>query len=224
MSQSVRIVVIPSAPFDENTYVISREGRDDCLVVDPGLEPEKIIAYLEENRLTPAAILCTHGHADHIGGNAAMKERWPGCPLVIGKGDADKLTDAWLNMSARLGMPVTSPPADQTLSEGDKFSAAGFELEVYEIPGHSSGHIVLINKGVTPYQVLGGDVLFAGSIGRTDLPGGSFELLASGIRRVLFTLPDDTRILPGHGPMTTVGRERKSNPFVGERAGRADFV
>lgn len=219
MSLSLQIVAIPSMPFDENSYVARLEGRDDCLVFDPGLEPDKIIDYLERHRLTPAAFVCTHGHADHIAGNSALKSRWPDCPLVIGAGDAAMLTDARLNLSAGFGMPVVSPPADQTVTEGDVLSAAGIDLEVYEIPGHSPGHVVFLYKGATPYQVFGGDVLFAGSIGRTDFPGGSFEDLAAGIHRVLFPLPDDTRVLPGHGPATTVGRERRTNPFVGESAG-----
>lgn len=223
MSQSLQVAVIPSLPFDENTYIVSVAGHNECLVVDPGLEPDKILEYLEQNKLVPAAILCTHGHADHIGGNAAMKERWPDCPLIIGHGDAAMLTDARRNMSAQFGMPVTSPPADQTVAEGETYSAGGIDLEVFEIPGHSPGHVVFIHKGSSPIIVLGGDVLFSGSIGRTDLPGGSFEQLASGIRRVLFPLPDDTQVLPGHGPVTTVGRERRSNPFVGEGAGLVEL-
>jgi len=223
MVSSLQVVAIPSVPFDENTYIAHLEGREDCLVFDPGLEPDKIIEYLERHRLTPAAFVCTHGHADHIAGNAALKGRWPDCPLVIGIGDAPMLTDPKLNLSAAFGMPIVSPPADQTLSEGDRFEAAGIELEVFEIPGHSPGHVVLIYKGMTPHQVFGGDVLFAGSIGRTDFPGGSFEELAAGVHRVLFALPDDTRVLPGHGPTTTVGRERRTNPFVGERAGLVEL-
>lgn len=223
MVSPLQIAAIPSVPFDENTYVVHLEGRDDCLVFDPGLEPDKIIEYLERKRLTPVAFLCTHGHADHIAGNAALKGRWPDCPLVIGAVDAPMLTDPRLNLSAAFGMPVVSPPADQTLVEGDRYSAAGIELEVFEIPGHSPGHVVFLYKGMTPYQVIGGDVLFAGSIGRTDFPGGSFEDLAAGVHRVLFTLPDDTRVLPGHGPATTVGRERRTNPFVGEQAGLVEL-
>lgn len=223
MSQSLQVVVVPSQPFDENSYIAHVPGRDDCLIFDPGLEPEKIIQYVERHRLTPAAIICTHGHADHIAGNAALKDRWPDCPLVIGHGDAPMLTSAELNLSASFGMPVTSPPADQTVREGERFEAAGIELEVYEIPGHSRGHVVFVYKGSRPYQVFGGDVLFAGSVGRTDFPGGSFGQLAAGIRRVIFSLPDETVILPGHGPTTTVAHERLSNPFVGERAGFVDL-
>ncbi len=210
---------IVSAPFAENTYIARLAGRDDCLVVDPGLEPDKIVELLAAEQLQPAAFLITHGHSDHIGGNELMKQLWPGVPLVIGRGDAPKLTDAWLNLSAAFGVPITSPPADVLLDEGQTFESAGFRLEVLEIPGHSSGHVVYVWKGARPWVVLGGDVLFAGSIGRTDFPDGSFEQLAEGIHAKLFTLPDDTLVLPGHGPATTIGEEKQTNPFVGARRG-----
>ncbi len=218
-SPELKLAAIVSLPFEENTYVASLAGRDDCLVFDPGLEPDKILAYLKQQDLTPAAILNTHGHADHIGGNGAMKQWFPGCPLIIGAGDAAKLTDAALNLSAPFGAPLVSPPADQLLHEGDCYSAAGFDLEVHEISGHSCGHIVFVWKAHAPYYVFGGDVLFAGSIGRTDFPDGSFDQLAAGIHQKLFTLPDDTIVLPGHGPATTVGEEKRGNPFVGAPAG-----
>jgi hydroxyacylglutathione hydrolase len=212
---SLQVARIVSLPFEECTYVANLAGRKDCLVVDPGLEPELILEYLNQHGLTPAAILNTHGHADHIGGNEALKERWPDCPLVIGQGDAAMLTSATLNLSAGFGGAVLSPPADATVREGDVYSAAGFDLEVHEIPGHSPGHVVFIWKGQSPYYVFGGDVLFAGSIGRTDFPGGSLKLLGEGIHRFLFTLPDDTIVLPGHGDPTTVGEEKRGNPYVG---------
>jgi hydroxyacylglutathione hydrolase len=209
-----KLATIVSAPFDENTYVASLAGRHDCLVVDPGLEPEKIFDYLDQQKLTPAAFLITHGHADHIGGNEALKARWPEVPLVIGAGDAPKLTDAWLNLSGQFGLPIVSPPADVLLREGDVYRAAGFDLQVLEIPGHSIGHVVFVWQAPSPAVVFGGDVLFAGSIGRTDFPDGSHAQLITGIRTKLFALPDDTIVLPGHGPTTTVGQEKRSNPFV----------
>ena len=212
------ILSIVSAIFEENSYLAYLEGRTDTLVVDPGLEPEKIVAALQERGLTPAAILCTHGHADHIAGNAALKERWPECPLVIGSGDAAKLSDPVGNLSAGFDFNLLSPPADRTVSEGELLDYAGFKLEVRDTPGHSSGHVVFVANELSPIQVFGGDVLFAGSVGRTDFPDGSFAELKQAIHEKLFSLPDDTIILPGHGPPTTIGEEKRSNPFVGLNA------
>jgi len=205
---------IVSAPFAENTFVARCEGRDDCLVVDPGLEPDQIIAYLERERLTPAVILNTHGHADHIAGNAEMKRLWPECPLVIGRGDAPKLTSAALNLSLGFGMPITSPPADRLLDEGDLVEAAGFRLKVVEVPGHSCGHVAFIAQDTSPPFVFGGDVLMAGSTGRWDFPDGSREQLFHGIHTKLFTLPDETIVYPGHGQRTTIGVEKRTNPVL----------
>jgi hydroxyacylglutathione hydrolase len=210
---------VVSLPFDENTYIAHLAGQNDCIVVDPGFEPEAIVDYLAQNSLTPAAIVCTHGHSDHIAGNRALKQRWPACPLVIGAGDAEKLIDPNLNLSAPFGFPLTSPAADRTLREGERFAAAGLELDVLEAPGHSTGHIVLVCKQVQPWRVFGGDVLFAGSIGRTDFPDGSFEALRDAIHMKLFPLPDTTIVYPGHGPETTIEREKRTNPFVGAPAG-----
>ena len=216
MSQpEIEIAVIVSVAFQENAYVARLKDREECLVIDPGLEPGKILAHLDEHGLVPAAILNTHGHGDHIGGNAALKDRWPECPLVIGAAEADKLTDAKLNLSEIFGLPIVSPPADVTLSEGETYSAAGLDLEVREIPGHSTGHVVYLCKEHNPPIAFVGDVIFAGSIGRTDFPGGSLQQLADGIHQKLFTLPDETVLLSGHGPQTTVGREKGTNPFVG---------
>lgn len=216
---SLRIGRVVSLPFDENTYIAHFVGRNDCVVIDPGFEPQAIVDYLAEHALTPAAILCTHGHSDHIAGNTALKQRWPACPLVIGAGDAAKLTNPKLNLSAPFGFQLVSPPADRTLREGDRFATAGIELDVLEAPGHSVGHIVLVCKQVAPWRVFGGDVLFAGSVGRTDLPGGDFDTQRRAIHEKLFTLPDDTIVLPGHGRETTIGREKRTNPFVGAPAG-----
>jgi hydroxyacylglutathione hydrolase len=213
------IVTIVSLPFDENTYLLRRPDRADCLVVDPGLDPEAVIEALTERRWQPAAILNTHGHSDHIAGNLILKQQWPDCPLVIGRGDAPKLGDPELNLSAPFGFHITSPAADVLVGEGDRYEAAGFSLLVREIPGHSCGHVVFVWGEQPPTLVIGGDVLFAGSIGRTDFPDGSFEALRDGIHDKLFTLPDDTIVLTGHGPVTTIGEEKSTNPFVGRPAG-----
>ena len=212
---NLQLATILSQPFEQNTYVARLKDRNDCLVVDPGLEPDKIIRYLDQQKLLPAAILNTHGHSDHVAGNAAMKKRWPDCPLVIGVDDAAKLTDPWLNLSASFGLPLVSPAADVTVKDDDAYEAAGFQLQVRAMPGHTAGHVVYLWEGAEPPLVFVGDVIFAGSIGRTDFPDGNLRQLVLGIRSKLFTLPDETILLPGHGPATTVGEEKQSNPFVG---------
>jgi glyoxylase-like metal-dependent hydrolase (beta-lactamase superfamily II) len=162
--------------------------------------------------LTAAALLCTHGHADHIGGNAALKRAFPAAPLVIGAGDAVMLRDADLNLSASAGFPIVSPAADRRVCDGDRVDVAGLRLLVREVPGHSPGHVVYV--AVEDGVVFGGDVLFRGSIGRTDFPGGSLDVLLAAIRTKLFTLPDGTVVYPGHGPVTTIGHEKRTNPFL----------
>jgi glyoxylase-like metal-dependent hydrolase (beta-lactamase superfamily II) len=214
----IRLARIESLPFGENSYVLARAGGTGCVVVDPGFEPGAIVAWLEAEGLEPEAILITHGHSDHIAGNAALRQRWPAVPIVIGRHDAPKLTDPVANLSAPFGLPLTSPPADRLLDDGETFEAAGLRFVAHEIPGHSRGHVVLRLEGCRPGLVVGGDVLFQGSIGRTDFPDGDFAALAAGIRRHLYTLPDDTVVLPGHGEPTTVGQERRHNPFVPDAA------
>jgi len=213
---ATQIHSIVSMPFAENTYVVWLDGRTDALVVDPGLDPEAILDFLDQQGLTVAAILNTHGHADHIAGNEMMKRRHPNAPLIIGVNETELLTDPELNLSAPFGMSITSPPADRTVEAGETIALAGMDFVVREIPGHSPGHVVYIRHsvGAEPPVVLGGDVLFRGGIGRTDFPGGSFETLAAGIRRDLYTLPDDAVVYPGHGPTTKIGHEKRTNPFV----------
>lgn len=208
------IHTIVSSPFQENTYVVWLPGRREAIVIDPGLEPELILDLLRTEELTPEVILNTHGHGDHIGGNRELKRVYPNAPLIIGVNDGPLLTDAHENLTALFGAPITSPPADRLVREGDVVEAAGLLLEVLDIPGHSPGHVVFVHRSA-PCVVFGGDVLFRGSIGRCDFPNSNGPLLLQGIRDKLFALPDDTIVYPGHGPVTTVGREKRFNPFVG---------
>ena len=210
----LHVRTIVSRPFDENTYVLWLDGRTDALVVDPGMEPELIDDCLRDNGLRVATILNTHGHADHIAGNRHVKRAWPDAPLLIGELDEEMLTNAVLNLSAPFGMPLTSPPADRVLKDGEVLEPAGIEMEVRHVPGHSPGHVVFVLRGLSPAVVLGGDVLFRGSVGRFDFPGGDGEALFEGIRTKLFGLPDDTVVYPGHGPATTTGHEKRTNPYL----------
>lgn len=211
---------IESMPFQENTYIAYRTGQAECLVIDPGFEPGKILDVLDQHKLQPKAILNTHGHSDHIAGNAAMKQKWPEIPLIIGHGDADKLTDPVKNLSRPFGGDLISPPADQTVQHGEVIEFASISLEVADTPGHCRGHVVFKYQSATgPVIVFGGDVLFQGSVGRTDFPDGDTQALTNSIHRELFTLPADTIVFPGHGPATTVGAEIQGNPFVGIPAG-----
>lgn len=209
------IHLITSRMFAINTYIVHLPGRTDCVVVDPGFDTGRILQWVLDHRLTPVAILNTHGHIDHISGNAALKGQWPACPIVIGAEEAEKLTDAYKNLSGLYGTPVVSPAADILVRHGEIFTAAGLELLTLATPGHSSGHVVFVWRGDRPWIVLGGDVLFQGSVGRTDFPDGDFEQLREAIHSQLFSLPDDTIILPGHGGSTSVGHERRTNPHVG---------
>jgi hydroxyacylglutathione hydrolase len=214
------IDVIESAPFGQNCYVLWLDARDDAIVVDPGFDTRTVLRLLASHHRRPAFIFNTHGHVDHIAGNSALKQAYPDAPLLIGRNDAVALGDADLNMSRSFGVPITSPAADRLVDDGERLELAGFTFEVREIPGHSPGSVVFLCRDQNPAIAFGGDVLFQGSIGRTDL-GGSHEQLMAGIFAKLLDLADDTIIYPGHGPATTVGQERRSNPFVLEHARRA---
>ena len=209
----LQVHTVVSQPFEENSYIVHRRESPEALVIDPGLEPDLILDLLQQQQLQIVAILNTHGHADHIAGNAAMKRAFPQAHLLIGANDAVMLTDAWANLSATFGMPLTSPPADRLVQGGDLLEYAGIPLEVLFVPGHSPGHVAFLYRG-QPCQLFGGDVLFQSSIGRSDFPGGSAKTLADSIRQQFYSLPDDTIVYPGHGPTTTIGREKRTNPFV----------
>ncbi len=211
---AIEIAVIETAPLAENTYLVWQQDCADAVVIDPGIEVLRVLEEIASRGLNVAAIFNTHGHGDHIGGNAALKERYPDAPLVIGRGDAPMLSDPTLNLSFMAGLEITSPPADLLVDDGDQLSYAGLSFEVLEVPGHTPGHVAYLLRATSPWSLFVGDVLFAGSVGRTDIPGGDPGLLLHSIRTKLLTLPAETRVYPGHGPPTTIGEEKWTNPFL----------
>jgi len=192
-----------------NCYIVAWRPTGEAVVFDPAGEVERILDRLKVLNLRVTTVINTHGHGDHIGGNRELVAA-TGAPLVIGRKDADMLTDPWKNMSAQFGMPASSIPADRLLDEGDVVTVGEGELRVFETPGHSPGSLIFC---ADTFAIVG-DLLFAGSIGRTDFPGGSLEMLLRMVREKVYPLGDDCLILPGHGPETTVGEERRSNPFL----------
>lgn len=195
-------------PIQANCFILGCENTREAVVIDPGDEVGRILGGLKKEALQLKYIINTHGHFDHVGGNKGLKDK-TGAPILIHKGDAPML--AQLSASAAVwGMHVEdSPAADQILTDGDRIAFGEITLEVIHTPGHSQGGISLY----TPKDLFVGDTLFAGSIGRTDFPGGDYALLISAVRNRLFVLGDDVRVFPGHGPATTIGQEKRFNPF-----------
>ena len=215
------ITTIVSDGFAENGYVVRCEATGEYVVIDPGNRIDLFEAELEGAGRTPAGILLTHAHVDHIEGVAALK-RATGAPIWLHAADRP-LYDAALGQASMFGLRVEAPPPpDQVWLHGEVYRFGACELEVRHVPGHAPGHVVLYSAAAGVAFV--GDVVFAGSIGRTDLPGGDFQTLISGIRAQVLTLPDATELYPGHGPSTTVGRERATNPFLSPQMGGSRFA
>jgi glyoxylase-like metal-dependent hydrolase (beta-lactamase superfamily II) len=199
------IVTLPLTPFVTNCYVL-RDGRE-ALVVDPGEAAPELFDAIEG--YTVKTVVNTHCHCDHCGGNAEVLRR-TGAELVCHEAELPLLR-ALTQQGLMFGVQFPpSPDPNRFISEGDTITVDGLTLDVRFTPGHSLGHVVLVGDGF----VIGGDVLFAGSIGRVDLPGGNGQQLLQSIKTKLLTLPDDTVVYCGHGPATTIGDERQSNPFL----------
>ena len=200
--------------FAENTYVVS-DASGECVIVDPGCgeaaEQAELSAYIEREKLRPVHLLNTHCHIDHVLGNAFVTKKWQ-LPLTSHR-DEQVVLDTAGPISTAYGISYEpSPPISVFLDAGDTVSFGETTLHVRFVPGHSPAHIVFYDKA--DGYVLCGDTIFAGSVGRTDLPGGNTETLMTSITEQLMTLPEDTRLLPGHMEETTVGEERANNPFL----------
>lgn len=197
-----------TGPIETNTYVILNESRQ-CCIIDPSSGCDEVIAFVNKEQLVPQAIVITHGHFDHIVGIPEIVKHFPSLVTYIHPDERSTLTNPMHNMSVMLGMSFRYDGAAQDLTEGT-FIAGGFSGTVYCIPGHSRGGCALLLEKF----LFCGDILFASAVGRTDFPGGDHDALVNGIRKKLLPLDDGIIVCPGHLGRTTIGRERKHNPFL----------
>lgn len=207
---SLEIVKFAFGPLQTNCFVVQTE--DACWVIDPGLQPHGLVEHIRSHKLECQRILLTHGHGDHIGGVGEVKEAFPTAKLCCPEGEVEALSDPMRNLSGMFGLPVTAPQPDELLMPGQTLTLGNSLWQVLDTSGHTEA-------GVSFYcasedVVITGDALFAGSIGRTDIPGGDTQKLVFNIRENLLSLPGKTRVFSGHGPETTIAAEQHSNPYL----------
>ncbi|MFA5252654.1 MAG: MBL fold metallo-hydrolase [Phycisphaerae bacterium] len=199
--------------YHTNCFVLREsEAAKDCLIIDTGLDADELIDFLQQHNLNPAAVVITHGHADHVTGLAALRGRFPRIKVYIHKLDAGMLSGEKDNLASVAGVTFSPEHADFTVEQGDVIEQANIKLDVLHTPGHTQGGICLYSKDAG--IIFAGDTLFADSVGRTDMPGGNASQLINSIKQKLCPLPDETIVYPGHGPQTTISQEKAQNPFL----------
>lgn len=208
----MKISYLVLGPFMTNTYLAWNEDSKNGIIIDPSFTPEHIWQAVLKIGMVPEKILLTHAHVDHIAGLNFLREKFPDAKVYMSEKDLPLLTSAVMNLSNMLDRPVVCGKPDAFVKEGDHITEGAIDLEVLETPGHTPGGLSFYDK--KEGLVFTGDTLFQGSVGRTDFPGGSMTTLLTSIRSELFTLPDTTHVLPGHGEPTTIGAEKRTNPFL----------
>ena len=212
----MKFQIIPVTPFQQNCTLMWDEKTKKAAVVDPGGDIPRIVGAIEKQGVTLEKVFVTHGHLDHCGAAKELADKF-GVPIE-GPNQADEylLQDLDKSQTRMWGLPAGKPfTPNRWLKQGDTVTVGEETLNVYDCPGHSPGHVAFFHA---PSKVaITGDVLFAGSVGRTDLPNGSFEKLENSIRTNLYKLGDDVQFIPGHGPVSSIGKERKTNPYVPDR-------
>jgi hydroxyacylglutathione hydrolase len=210
---------LSGGPFGQNGFVVHCPTTGKALLVDPGSAVGEMLRYADDQELEVVAIVLTHAHIDHVDGVAEAK-RSTSAPIHLHR-EAEGMYRQAGSQAQLFGLRIeVPPPVDEYLTEGEWLRFGECRMQVHETPGHAPGHVILVGEGVA----IVGDCVFAGSIGRTDLPGGDFQTLMTSIRRHILTLPDETVLYSGHGPETTVGHERVSNPFLTPQFGGSHFA
>jgi glyoxylase-like metal-dependent hydrolase (beta-lactamase superfamily II) len=198
--------------YETNCFVVTVPGEQACWIVDCGFDPEPMLDWIADQQLEPAALLLTHTHPDHIAGVDDAITRFGVMPIYVHEAEAGYCSDPMLNLSAPMGIPMKVTEPDHLLHEGDTLQLADATWRIVHAPGHSPGGVLYVHDASK--QAIVGDTLFAGSIGRMDFPTSDPQAMRHTIRTVLMGLPDDLAVYPGHGPVTTIGQERQTNPFV----------
>jgi len=196
-------------PMQVNCYILAPEQNSKCIIIDPGADERKIRKVLEKHKLVPECVVNTHGHFDHIGCDDAF-----GVPVYVHEKDLSLLEEPKMNMSGFFSVPYKVSSSIRVLRDKDSVKIKGMELEVIHVPGHTRGGIALLVKKPESGILITGDSLFCQGIGRSDLEGGDEEQLIRSIREKLISLPDETKVYPGHGPSSTIGQEKLNNPFL----------
>lgn len=205
----MKIHTLPVGELQANCYIIENSQTKQAIIIDPGAEPNRIINFINKNELTIDAILLTHGHADHISALDKVREACV-AKVYIHEDDASMLTNAKQNLSSFIGADRVFKQAEETLEDGQLLNIAGLEVQVLTIPGHTKGGCSF----KIAEHVFVGDSIFLESIGRTDLPGGSYKALITNLKNKILSLPENTKLYPGHGPSTDVAWEKRMNPFL----------
>lgn len=208
----MKIMYMVLGPFMTNTYILYNEETMEGLVVDPSFSPEHYIKAISENKIHLRSIFLTHGHVDHMAGMNELRKAFPAAKMYMDKRDQPFLRDPEKNLSYMFPVPTLVDDADVWVKNGDEIKTCGYTFQVIDTAGHTPGGISFYMK--REGLVFTGDSLFQGSIGRTDFPGGSLKELTGTIKKNLFSLPDSTVVLSGHGEQTTIGQEKKTNPFL----------
>lgn len=210
--QVPRIQTFVLGDFQTNCFVVTVGDHRECWIIDCGYEPQAMLDWIEQQSLQPSALLLTHAHADHIAGVDEALGRFGPMPVYLHDAEHQWCSEPMLNLSGMIGQPITCTPADSLLHGGETLTLHDTSWRVLHTPGHSPGGVCFVHDESD--QAIVGDTLFAGSMGRVDFPTSDAQAMQRSLREVLLTLPDAMHIHPGHGPSTTIGQERATNPFL----------